>query len=66
MEKLKPCPFCGNTEPRLISNGIGDLYVICRTEDQPEEDRGCGARSSDYRCEHENLAAERWNRRAAE
>jgi hypothetical protein len=64
MESLKPCPFCGFDEPDLVSNGIGDYYVICarHTPDDAEED-GCGARTSGVRCESKEGAIERWNQR---
>lgn len=56
-----PCPFCGNSEPQIRSNGIGDYYVICETEWEGE--MACGARSSEYKCETESGAIARWNRR---
>ncbi|MGE5515114.1 MAG: Lar family restriction alleviation protein [Bacteroidota bacterium] len=61
--KLLPCPFCGSaTAPKIVSNGIGDYYVRC-VEDEDTGD-GCSARTSDYRAEHEAIAAKRWNMRA--
>jgi hypothetical protein len=61
-DKLKPCPFCGNTKPVIRANGIGDFYVFCDAED--ESDMSCGASTSDRRCETPEGAARRWNRRA--
>lgn len=59
--KLKPCPFCGGTNAVIESNGIGDYYVICGSDDEGED--SCGARTDDSRCESKEHAAERWNRR---
>lgn len=59
--RLKPCPFCGSRLAVIRSNGIGDFFVICG--DSSDDDNGCGARTSDVRCEGEEYAAERWNRR---
>lgn len=59
--KLKPCPFCGSRLAVIRSNGIGDFFVICG--DSSDDENGCGARTSDVRCEGEEYAAERWNRR---
>lgn len=58
---LRPCPFCGNPEPKLHSNGMGDFYVRCEAED---EDVHCGARTSDRDCETITAAVRRWNDRA--
>lgn len=59
--KLKPCPFCGNTEIQIQSNGIGDYFVIFGTGE--DDDPGCGVRTDDRQCEGKQFAAERWNRR---
>lgn len=60
-ERLYPCPFCGGTDITIKSNGIGDYYAICGSEDIAG---GCGARTSDVRCESRAQAIERWNRRS--
>lgn len=59
--ELKPCPFCGRTDIHIEPNGIGDYSVVCG-----HELTGCGASTSDYRCESEEQAVERWNRRMVE
>jgi hypothetical protein len=58
--KLLPCPFCGFGGAQIAPNGIGDYFVICEDDDND----GCGARSSQVRCETQQHAAKRWNRRA--
>ena len=64
-EKPMPCPFCGNSNPVVESNGIGDYYVACVRYDNDEDAFfGCGARMSDIRCESQEHAIERWNTRA--
>lgn len=60
--KLLPCPFCGNPTPQIVPNGIGDFFVVCSSTD---DYHGCGARTSDVRCEGKEHAAERWNKRAS-
>lgn len=60
-EQLKPCPFCGNPEPEIRSNGIGDYYIVCDRDDEGET--SCGATSSDRRCETFESAIDRWNTR---
>lgn len=54
MAKLKPCPFCGCTFPKMVQDGICDfyLYVFCPI---------CNSRTSYGRDEEE--AAKEWNRR---
>lgn len=59
-EKLLPCPFCGNPNPVIRANGIGDYYVFC---DDDEDVGGCGASTSSRRAEHEGVATRRWNNR---
>ena len=56
---LLPCPFCGATNIKIKSNGIGDYFAICQSDD--EEVPSCGARTSDYRCETIDQAVRRWN-----
>lgn len=60
--ELKSCPFCGNRSPQILSNGIGDFFVLCEAD---EGEMACGASSSQVRCETERGAADRWNRRIA-
>ena len=59
-EKLKPCPFCGNTHPRIARGIHGQRYVVCET---------CGAynASTVERDEKraEQIAVKKWNMRAA-
>jgi hypothetical protein len=31
-EALKPCPFCGSDEPRMLS-GMGEWWVLCEDDD---------------------------------
>lgn len=62
--KLKPCPFCGFEDVIMESNGIGDFYVSCPLDTDDEgAPAGCGARMSDYRCETQEAAEQRWNNR---
>ena len=58
IKNAKPCPFCGNTEIYVHSNGIGDYYAICG-----DDEIGCGVRTSDFKCESPEYAIERWNKR---
>lgn len=58
--KLLPCPFCGNKNIRVCSNGIGDFYAICTGED---DEPHCGASCSEVNCETEAKAVRRWNTR---
>ena len=30
MTELKPCPFCGNSDPLLIENGHWPIEIHCR------------------------------------
>jgi hypothetical protein len=53
MSELKPCPFCGNTEP-LVMGASDGWYVVC---DMPET---CCVKSG-YDTREEAIAA--WNRR---
>lgn len=61
MPNLKPCPFCGS-----------DNVIFCPDEEQWLEDittgfvwcRGCGFTSDSFYSEE--IAAEKWNRRADE
>lgn len=53
---LKPCPFCGG-EAEIKPNNIGDFFAMCS---------GCGASTSDIKCELEESAARRWNTRHGE
>lgn len=57
--KLLPCPFCGNKNPEIMPNGIGDFYVRCETPDE----EGCSCRTDDAFCESKEHAAKRWNTR---
>lgn len=59
--ELLPCPFCGNKNIRICSNGIGDFYAICTGED---DEPHCGASCSEINCETEAKAVRRWNTRA--
>lgn len=59
--ELLPCPFCGNKNIRVCSNGIGDFYAICTGED---DEPHCGASCSEINCETEAKAVRRWNTRA--
>lgn len=52
---MLPCPFCRAVEQKILSNGIGDYYVLCEY---------CLCRTSDEACEDKRFAVERWNRRA--
>jgi len=61
--KVRACPFCGNERLTIEANGIGDYFVICQDPEYPDAN-GCGARTSDVRCESQEYAIERWNRRA--
>lgn len=62
MNKLKPCPFCEESEPVQMMTRIGKngwrnrYYVLCEYDSG-----GCGASSGWYHSEEE--AAEAWNRR---
>ena len=60
--KLKPCPFCGSTNVKIVGNHTNDdcgwyysYYVFCRD---------CGARGAEKRDEEKPLAIRAWNRRA--
>jgi restriction alleviation protein Lar len=57
--ELKPCPFCGSSEPRLVGRSQGEYWqVIC--DDQADE---CGATiSHDTRTQ----VISAWNTRTAE
>ena len=61
MDGLKPCPFCGGTNPVGMirkSDGWSEWFlVLCDCGDG-----GCGANGG-WR-QTENAAAEAWNRRA--
>ncbi len=61
---LKPCPFCGNRNIALRSNGIGDIYALCEVDE--DDGTGCGARTSDVNCETDRKAVERWNQRVSD
>lgn len=60
MEKLKPCPFCGNKDVRIVksiscfTSKIKGYYVNCL----------CGARFYDSRYKKQAVAV--WNRRVFE
>lgn len=66
--KLRPCPFCGEEEPYMAQNYLGQKFVRCPN---------CGATmwgkdTDDWRIgthgekNAEKLAAEAWNRRATD
>ena len=60
-EKLRPCPFCGNEKPVLMTRRGQDgwrdyFYVLC-----DYNDGGCGA--SGQWNHYTDLAVEAWNRR---
>lgn len=68
MEKLKPCPFCGNKFVWLsqkyqildsLFGYIDEWYVCCNRRAEPS---GCGARI--YSRVSREDAAQKWNRRA--
>lgn len=61
--KLLPCPFCGHKNPMILGNGIGDFFVMCNDIHVDGDDGGCGARTSDVKCETPEGAARRWNKR---
>jgi hypothetical protein len=63
-EKLEPCPFCGNVCLEIVSNGVGDYYIFCAGDGEDGDPLGCGARTSDVRCESKKHAIQRWNTRA--
>lgn len=59
---LKPCPFCGNEKPVIMTrrgaDGFRDyFYVLC-----DYNDGGCGA--SGQWNHYPDFAAEAWNQRA--
>lgn len=56
MQKLKPCPFCGSSEVKIVSCGVADLYYrpVCES---------CGCGFIRYWTD-EQSAIEAWNRRA--
>lgn len=61
MEELKPCPFCGNKQPVMMTRRGQDgwrdyFYVLC-----DYNDGGCGA--SGQWNHYADLAAEAWNTR---
>ena len=62
-QELKPCPFCGNDNIEIRSNGIGDYYAICSGDGEEGDPCGCGASTSDRRCESQKGAIDRWNTR---
>lgn len=61
MDKLKPCPFCGNKDVTLMTRRGKDgwrdrFFVLC-----DYNDGGCGASGGWYHYPDE--AVEAWNRR---
>lgn len=60
--ELKPCPFCGSTDVKLVGSHTNDdcyssyysYRVFCRN---------CGARGAEKRDEEKPLAIRAWNRR---
>lgn len=52
MDKLKPCPFCGGSDLRIIEAHWIKSAVICKQ---------CGSASGCY--DTEQQAIEAWNRR---
>ena len=57
MDKLKPCPFCGDDEFEIVAEFVSRLqntyHTVCCV--------GCGARSAGHL--HREIAIKRWNRR---
>lgn len=61
MKRLKPCPFCNNDAPILMTYIKGEgwrnqFYVLC-----DDDEGGCGAVSGYYHYSDE--AVDKWNRR---
>lgn len=59
-KELKPCPFCGNAKPRLMSEFYGKTYITCDS---------CGAFGRIVSCvfgkeEAEEVVCRHWNKRA--
>lgn len=57
MTELKPCPFCGSYKVAVVTNYLGQHYIICK---------GCNAsiwvtHDIDNRSEKKTINA--WNRR---
>ncbi len=63
-EQLKPCPFCGKKEIKIIHDyelyeeGSGGYFVVC---DGKNKEKGCGA-SSGWGAD-KNKVTKAWNRR---
>ncbi|SQJ22230.1 restriction alleviation protein, Lar family [Serratia rubidaea] len=58
MTELKPCPFCGATDPEITADFYDCFFVVC----------GCGSRGPDSKEPGDNLsamnnAATAWNER---
>ena len=73
VEKLKPCPFCGNKKPEVWYESYHGKYFvhceICHIQfgyifDLNSKDRYCSDDSGAYETPEEAIAA--WNRRPNE
>ena len=55
MDKLKPCPFCGNRNVKIVISPLHSTNMfVCRK---------CGADVCFCGAEHQPKATEAWNRR---
>jgi hypothetical protein len=77
MDKLSPCPFCGNTDVALTADktlqhtdececwaDVGDCWTVnCSAAGtESQPGRGCGATSGYH--EDKAMAVAKWNRRS--
>ena len=62
MTKLKPCPFCGSENIKLIKNPVYDANECTTLYYKFYKCRYCGAQGGGSYSERD--AAEKWNRRA--
>lgn len=60
LQKLKPCPFCGNKIILLDKDSIGNLFYTCISTDGVVFSTCCAGKSGSTKLE----AIEAWNRRA--